>query len=426
MSSAIFLGIDLGTSGVRGSAIATQGNELATARMALPRIQQPSDWQHAAFDVIRQLCDQVESGLIQAIAIDGTSGTVMLCDDTGEPCSPALMYYDQSCTDEAEEINRHAPEDSAARGASSSLAKALYLLKNHDHVAHICHQADWIAGRLCGRFDISDENNCLKLGYDPVNREWPGWLAGPGIDSTLLPRVYAPGTTIAPVDKNIAQQLGMPAHCRLVAGTTDSIAAFIATGACETGEAVTSLGSTLVLKLISARPVFSSRLGVYSHRLGDSWLAGGASNSGGKVLLKYFDQARMDEMTPLLEPGAPTGLDYYPLAQAGERFPRNDPELQPLLEPRPNDEVKFFQAMLEGIASIEAEGYRSLSQLGAPAVIKVFTSGGGSSNPAWRKIRELKLGVPVEIAEHSEASYGAALLAMRACVQATPVIPEKI
>jgi sugar (pentulose or hexulose) kinase len=416
VSSAIFLGIDLGTSGVRGSAIDTQGKELAIARTALPRIQQPSDWQHASFDVIRQLCDQVDSGLIQSIAIDGTSGTVMLCNDTGEPCSPALMYYDQSCTDEAEVINRHAPEDSAARGASSSLAKALYLLKNHDHAAHICHQTDWIAGQLCGLFDISDENICLTLGYDPVNREWPKLLTGLGMDCTLLPRTYVPGTTIAPVDINIAQQLGIPAHCRLVAGTTDSIAAFIATGACETGQAVTSLGSTLVLKLISDKPVFSSRLGVYSHRLGDSWLAGGASNSGGKVLLKYFDQTRMDEMTPLLEPGTPTGLDYYPLAQAGERFPRNDPGLQPLLDPRPDDEVKFFQAMLEGIASIEAEGYRALSQLGAPAVTKVFTSGGGSSNPAWRKIRELKLGVPVEIAEHSEASYGTALLAMRAIV----------
>jgi len=416
VSSSIFLGIDLGTSGVRGSAIDTQGKELATAKIPLPHIQQPSDWQHAAFNVIRLLCDQLESELIQSIAIDGTSGTVMLCDDDGEPCSPALMYNDQSCSDEAEDINCHAPEDSAARGASASLAKALYLLKTNRNAAHICHQADWIAGQLCGRFDISDENNCLKLGYDPVKREWPTWLAELDIDRTLLPQVYVPATVITTVDNNVAQRLGMPAHCRLVAGTTDSIAAFIATGASEIGEAVTSLGSTLVLKLISSKPVFSSQLGVYSHRLGDTWLAGGASNSGGKVLLKYFDQARMNEMTPMLEPEAPTGLDYYPLAQAGERFPRNDPGLQPILDPRPDNEVKFFQAMLEGIANIEAEGYRALSQLGAPAVSKIFTSGGGSSNPAWRKIRELKLGVPVEIAEHSEASYGAALLAMRATV----------
>ena len=272
-----------------------------------------------------------------------------------------------------------------------------------------------IRDRLCSRFDISDENNCLKTGYDPLRREWPQWLSGFGFDTAMLPQVYSPGSVITYVDAKRARELGLPAHCRLVAGTTDSIAAFIATGASEAGDAVTSLGSTLVLKLVSDKPVSSSRLGVYSHRLADTWLAGGASNSGGRVLLKFFEQSRINEMTPLLEPDRATGLDYYPLLQAGERFPRNDPQLQPRLEPRPDDDVRYFQAMLEGIAGIEAEGYRALAALGAPAVKKVFTAGGGSVNPAWRKIRELKLGVPVVVAEHSEASYGAALRARREC-----------
>ncbi|MGD8581652.1 MAG: FGGY-family carbohydrate kinase [Gammaproteobacteria bacterium] len=414
MSAAIFLGIDLGTSGVRGSAIDPQGKELATARLPLPSMQQPMDWKQAAFNVITRLCDQVETDCIRAIAIDGTSATVMLCDRNGEPCTPALMYNDQRCTAEAEAIEHIAPEGSAARGASSSLAKVLFLLRQKPDAAHICHQADWIAGLLCGRFDCSDENNCLKLGYDPLERVWPQWLSQLGINSALLPRVYAPGTVIATVAASIARELGLPVDCSIVAGTTDSIAAFIATGAGDTGEAVTSLGSTLVLKLISDKPVFSSQLGVYSHRLGDTWLAGGASNSGGKVLLKYFEPARLQQMTPQLQPDSPTGLDYYPLAEPGERFPRNDPALQPRLEPRPDSDVEFFQAMLEGIAEIEAEGYRTLSRLGAPVIKKVFTAGGGSTNPAWRRIREQKLGVPVEIAAHSEASYGAALLARRA------------
>jgi sugar (pentulose or hexulose) kinase len=414
LSSLLFLGIDLGTSGVRGSAIDLEGNELASIRIPLPQIQFASDWQHAAFNVIGQLCDQVDGGDIQAIAIDGTSGSVMLCDGSGEPCSPVMMYNDQSCTEEAETVGRYAPENSAARGASASLAKVLSLLKSCPDAAHICHQADWITGLLCDRFDISDENNCLKLGYDPITREWPQWLQALNINPTSLPQVYAPGTGIATVDPNIADRLGLPAQCRVVAGTTDSIAAFIATGANEIGEAVTSLGSTLVLKLVSDKPIFSSKLGVYSHRLGDTWLAGGASNSGGKVLLEYFDLERIHEMTPLLDPGAPTGLDYYPLTAAGERFPLNDPELQPKLDPKPEDELIFFQGILEGIATIEARGYEVLTQLGAPAVRKVLTAGGGSHNPAWRKIREQKLGVPVEIAAHSEASYGAALLARRA------------
>ena len=412
----IFLGIDLGTSGVRGCAIDKLGKELAGIKIPLPRIQQPPDWRHAAFSVISQLCDQVEAGQIAAIAIDGTSGTVMLCRDDGEPCTPALMYNDQSCTEQARLVGHHAPEDSAARGASASLAKTLFLLKTCPDAAHICHQADWITGLLCGRFDVSDENNSLKLGYDPVNRTWPAWLQALDIDSALLPKVFAPGTVIKSVDSTVADQLGLPGHCQVVAGTTDSIAAFIATGARDIGEAVTSLGSTLVVKLISDKPVYSSKLGVYSHRLGDTWLAGGASNSGGKVLLKYFNQDRINEMTALLDPGSPTGLDYYPLIDAGERFPLNDPELLPKLEPRPVDDVVFFQGMLEGIAAIEARGYQALSQLGAPAVKKVFTAGGGSNNPAWRKIRQQELGVMVERAEHVEASYGSALLAKRALI----------
>ena len=110
----MYLGIDLGTSGLRGSAIDEHGKELATVRIPLPHLQQPSDWQHAAFNIIAQLCDQVASSLIRAIAIDGTSATVMLCDGNGEPCSPALMYNDQSCSAEAEQLSRIVPEDSAA------------------------------------------------------------------------------------------------------------------------------------------------------------------------------------------------------------------------------------------------------------------------------------------------------------------------
>ena len=185
----------------------------------------------------------------------------------------------------------------------------------------------------------------------------------------------------------------------------------IATGAHELGDAVTALGSTLVLKLVSATPVFSAACGIYSHRLDNHWLVGGASNAGGRVLTGYFSQQQLDEMTPKLKPESPTGLDYYPLVSAGERFPINDPLKAPRLEPRPGDDTQFFQAILEGIASIEAGGYAKLQQLGASKVKRVYTTGGGSKNPAWCKIRQHKLGVAVLPAAHCEASTGAAMLA---------------
>jgi sugar (pentulose or hexulose) kinase len=157
--------------------------------------------------------------------------------------------------------------------------------------------------------------------------------------------------------------------------------------------------------------VFSPPHGVYSHRLGRYWLAGGASNSGGAVLLQYFKVEQMREMTPLLDPDNLTGLDYYPLPDVGERFPINDPHMSPRLEPLPPDSVTFFQGMLEGIAQIEAEGYRLLTSLGAPKLAEVRTTGGGAQNPVWTRIRERILGVPITVADSGATAYGAALLA---------------
>ena len=134
-------------------------------------------------------------------------------------------------------------------------------------------------------------------------------------------------------------------------------------------------------------------------------------NSGGAVLLQYFKVEQMREMTPILDPENFTGLDYYPLPDIGERFPVNNPEMTPRLEPLPGDSITFFQGMLEGIARIEAEGYELLGKLGAPALSKVFTTGGGSQNPAWTRIREKILRVKMEKPRSGHAAYGSALLA---------------
>ena len=116
-------------------------------------------------------------------------------------------------------------------------------------------------------------------------------------------------------------------------------------------------------------------------------------------------------MTPRLRPAEPTGLHYYPLHETGERFPINDPELAPRVRPRPADDLTFFQGLLEGMAEIEARGYRLLAKHGAPYPERVITVGGGAHNTAWRAMRGARLGVPVETAEHEQAAYGTALLA---------------
>ncbi len=421
----MFIGIDLGTSGVRAIAINDAGQIVAEARTALAAPingeQEPALWWHACGDTLTTLLAQLDPTQIQAIAIDGTSGTLLLADEHGHPIGPALMYNNNRSQAEAQQIAQVAPKESAAHGATSTLAKLLYLKPGPD-VHYALHQADWIIGNLTGQHGISDENNCLKLGYDAINRCWPAWLDQLHINRMLLPKVVMPGTAIAPITAAISQRFALPANTLIVAGTTDSTAAFIATGANEVGEAVTSLGSTLVIKVISATPIFSPPHGVYSQPLGDKWLVGGGSNSGGAVLLHHFSKEQLAAMTPKLKPEQPTGLDYYPLIKPGERFPISDAALPPRLIPRPVADVIFFQAMLEGMAHIEEQGYKLLAELGAPYPTSIRSAGGGANNPAWSNIRQQLLGVPFVQAVQQEAAYGTALLAKRGWDHADQVI----
>ena len=140
---------------------------------------------------------------------------------------------------------------------------------------------------------------------------------------------------------------------------------------------------------------------------------GGGSNSGGAVLLHHFSKAQLAAMTPKLKPEQPTGLDYYPLIKPGERFPTSDASLPPRLKPRPADDVVFFQAMLEGMARIEQQGYKLLAELGAPYPSSIRSAGGGANNLAWRHISQHLLNVPFVQAIQQEAAYGTALLAKK-------------
>ena len=407
------LGIDIGSSGVRTIAIDQVGGVVAEAKRPLPEPDRAdgmirtaaADWWEAVEGCLAELpCRRIGK-----IAVDGTSGTLLVCTRDGTPLAPARRYDDPGGARHATRIKELAPPESAAHGATSPAARLLDLQAVHPDAAMVLHQADWVVGKLTGRFGVSDDNNALKSGWDPVARTWPGWLDTFGIERRLLPEVLEPGSVVAPARRD----LGFAEGAVVIAGTTDGCASFLATGADQPGDGVTALGTTLTLKLLSDRPVFDPTAGVYSHRLLGMWLAGGASNTGGAALLRFFSAERMADLEPELRPDVPTGLDFWPLPKKGERFPVADPERTSRHEPRPDDDGHFFQALLEGIANVEHRAYRRLAELGAPTLRSVRTVGGGAKNAAWSAIRARMLAVPMQQPRSVQAAYGTALLAQR-------------
>ena len=417
------LGIDFGSSGARACVIDA---DRAVKNQVQQKYSKPAKpnwvdiWKQTLFALIGQI--PVESRRrIQAIAIDGTSATVLLCDDWGGPITPPILYNDARGQSVLPILKAIAPTDHPTISATSTLAKLLWWCEaNPNQPPHgarfLMHQADWLGFLLHHQLGVTDYHNALKLGYDVGALSYPDWLTQLKI-SSLLPEVVEPGHAIAQVHASVSKQFDLPKNCQVCAGTTDSIAAFLASGVQHPGEAVTSLGSTLVLKLLSRTRVDKREYGVYSHRLGNLWLVGGASNSGGAVLQQFFDDAQIRKLSAQIQPEQTSSLDYYPLLKPGERFPINDPELPPRLEPRPQEPAAFLHGILAGIAHIEATGYQLLQTLGATPLTRVYTAGGGAQNDVWTAIRKRCLKVPTIASDQTEAAYGAALLGLDAISQ---------
>ncbi len=421
----LYLGIDFGTSGARGVVIDQEGSIQQEARHPFtmsPGSDLTNCWQTALFMLLEQIPGELRRE-IEAIAINGTSSTVLLCDGAGNPIDEPLLYNDGRGAVMLDRLRSIAPANHTVLSATSSLAKLLWMSQQpyFAKARYFLHQADWLAFLLHGQLGISDYHNALKLGYDVEELKYPQWLEKLQIP-IRLPKVETPGSAIAKLRPEIVANYNFPPDCLVCTGTTDSIAAFLASGAKLPGEAVTSLGSTLVLKLLSRTRVEDARYGIYSHRFpsvdkegteGGLWLTGGASNTGGAVLRQFFTNAELESLSREIDTTKESGLDYYPLLKAGDRFPINDPNLPPRLEPRPDNPVEFLHGLLESIARIEVRGYELLQQLGADKLSRVYTAGGGAANDIWTAIRGRCLKVPVVRSVNTEAAYGTALLAMR-------------
>lgn len=410
---AIAIGIDLGTSGARAAAVSATGEVVGFAAAPFgnfDEMRQPAIWWERVSHCLSQLSRKTSLAQVEGLAVDGTSGSLVAIDGEGRPLD--VLMYNEPCPDPAitARIADIAPPDSPARGANAGLARAIYLAEKFAN-ARLVHQADWIAMQLGLTKPFSDENNALKSGYNLTAERWPLWVSEAGLSIERLPEVRRAGRPVGMVGK-AGKAFGLPETCRIHAGTTDGCASFLATGASAIGDGVTALGSTLVLKLASARPINAAQYGIYAHRVLDFWLIGGASNTGGAVIRALIGDEKLQNLTAQLDPDKPTGLDYYPLLRPGERFPVNDPAYPPRLSPRPADETLFFQGILEGLTAIEKRGYGLLETLGGPTLQSVRTVGGGAANPAWTRMRQRALSVEFIAPRSTEAAVGAASLVL--------------
>ncbi|MEY4354350.1 MAG: hypothetical protein RLZZ609_2591 [Cyanobacteriota bacterium] len=410
------LGVDFGTSGVRLAVNDRDGQTLIEQAVPYPGpFELPETWRLGFIELLNQLPAELKQQL-RCISLAGTSGTLLLCDEQGHllpgPLGQALPYH-QACEEQLPEVQRLlGPVSHPASQASGSLARALRLIEQSRSIAQttkplIRHQADWLMGWLLGDWRWGEEGNNLRLGWDLEGQHWLGDLSR-ACWAESLPDIVASGTVLGPVAPAVASALGLTESCQVVAGTTDANASVLAADPAA-DEGITVLGSTLVLKQFVPAPIHG--VGLSCHRVNGRWLLGGASNTGAAILGRYFDASMLEELSRQIDPEHNSGLKLRPLLCQGERFPVDDPQLEPVLEPRPVSDSRFLQALLEGITAIEKEGWQRLREVGAPPIQRITTLGGGAHNAQWRLLRERMLGLPIRNRPKLSAARGMARLA---------------
>lgn len=431
MPDGIWLGIDLGTQSVRalavdsaGAAVAAGAAPLTSRRDGTRHEQDPEQWWCA----VTTACAGALSGRavpVTGVAVDATSGTILLGDSAARPLTPALMYDDGRATDEAPQVDDAGAEVWATLGYQHmqptwALPKLLWLLRHYPAVAgtagaRLYHQADVITSRLVGRPVATDASHALKSGYQLIEERWPAEvLDSLGVPRALLPDVVLPGTVLGEVCRAAAEATGIPAGTPVVAGMTDGCAAQLGAGALQVGAWNSVLGTTLVLKGVSDHLVRDPAGMVYCHRGPDgAWLPGGASSSGAGVIAHRFPGADLDALTARAAE-LPLGPVAYPLVTAGERFPFQAADAGAFVLGEPDGDAGLFGALLLGVACVERLCLDHLDLIGAPVDGPLSFTGGGARNRYWCQLRADLLGREVRVPQQAEAAAGMAVLAATA------------
>jgi D-ribulokinase len=439
------LGIDLGTQGARAIVSDLAGRVAAEGSCPLPADQvaptrpgwfeqDPRWWREAVFEAVRGAVARFRAARhapdeIGALSATGTSGTLCLADEAGEPVGSAIMYSDTRADAVAAVVRAAGAETAAKLGigynASYALCKLTWLQRVEperlERARWYLSPTDMVLGWLSGTWGVSDWTNALKWGYDVADLEWPGFIAqGLGLNASKLPHVRAPGTVMGRVTPLAAEATGLAAGTPVVAGATDGTASQLASGAVDVGDWNSTLGTTLVLKGVS-RSLLRDPLGrLYCHRHPDgAWLPGAASSTGADCLAQRFSAADLPELNRAALTHSPTDLIVYPLARRGERFPFLKPDATGFSLGASQDRAVTYAAHLEGLAYVERLCYQVVAELGATMGDAVFVAGGGTGSEAGLQIRADVLGRRLIVPEVPSGAMGAAILAARGAAYGT-------
>lgn len=429
-----YIGIDLGTSGVKILLVDGRGKIRNEVTEEYPVFypqsgwseQNPEDW----FEAVKRGLKKLDAKNVAGISFGGQMHGLVILDGDDKVIRPCILWNDGRTEKQTEYLNTViGKEKLSALTANVAFAgftapKILWVKENEpenfSRISKIMLPKDYLAYRLCGAFctDYSDASGTLLL--DVKNRKWSEEMCGIcGISLNQLPELFESYAPVGTVKEEIANLVG-GGKITVCAGAGDNAAAAIGTGTVKDGDCNISLGTSGTVFISKDEFSVDKRNALHSfdHANGKYHLMGCilSAASANKWWIEDITGSSYDLPEKAEEKIGKNDVMFLPYL-SGERSPHNDVNARACfigMNPATTKE-EMSLAVLEGVAF----AIRDCVEVAAESGLKITETnlcGGGAKSKLWRRIIADVLNVRVNMVETEQGpSFGAAILAMVGC-----------
>ena len=436
-----YIGIDLGTSGLKLLLVAADGTILSENTQTYPVFypqpgwseQNPEDWYDAALRGLKALLEGQDKAAVKGISFGGQMHGLVILDEKDEVIRPAILWNDGRTEEETKYLNEVFGKDKLSEYtgniafAGFTAPKLLWMRKhegeNFARIKKIMLPKDYLCYRLSGAFatDVSDASGTLF--FDVKHRRWSMDMCRElGITNLQLPKLYESFKAVGTLKKETAAALGLSPDVKVIAGAGDNAAAAVGTGVVGEGGCNISLGTSGTLFVSSKRYQEDKVNALHSFCHADGgWhlmgciLSAASCNSWWVNGILQSDDYKKEE-AGLEEKMGKNDVFFLPYLM-GERSPHNDTSARGAFIGMRADTTRgeMTLAMLEGVTFALRDCLEAARRNGVE-IPRTKLCGGGAKSPLWRKIVANVMNMPVDLPQTEQGpGFGAAMLAMVGC-----------
>lgn len=439
-----YLGIDLGTSGVK-VLLMDEAQRIcgsATARLEVARPQDgwseqaPQDWIDATRQALAELARAHDLSGLRGIGLSGQMHGAVCLDRDDQVLRPAILWNDGRAEREAAELDAQ-PIFRALSGnivfAGFTAPKLVWMARHepalYARVARVLLPKDYLRLWLTGEY-VSEMSDAAGTSWlDTAKRDWSDeLLQASGMSRAQMPALVEGSAVSGRLRDALAAELGLPRGVVVAGGAGDNAASAIGAGSIRAGQGFVSLGTSGVIFTAtdSYLPLAESAVHAFCHALPHTWHHMGVVLQASAAMEWYGAltgtapaalTAALGEQLPL-----PQDAMFLPYL-SGERTPHNSPALRASFHQLSSRDTResLTHAVLEGTSFALKDALLALHAAGSRPD-SLLALGGGAQSRYWLKLLATILNLPIEIPESGDfgAAFGAARLGLIAAETASP------